>query len=192
MDEIKYCYNGKFKGNILIVGRTRSRKTTFVQSLGKKNLFGDVKTVYWISKISLSQEREEKIKKCLGDEEVNFHYPENLDDFNYLVEAFMQKKSEYVNNEIGEEMITDKLIVMDDVSGLADISDESANFLTVSRKYGVTCVYIFQTIYPSRQNWQMIMSQTQILIFFRALSIAVQLLELYPFLLTGIKILTYL
>ena len=155
-------------------------------------MFGDVKTVYWISKISLSQEREEKIKKCLGDEEVNFHYPENLDDFNYLVEAFMQKKSEYVNNEIGEEVITNKLIVMDDVSGLADISDESANFLTVSRKYGVTCVYIFQTIYPSRQNWQMIMSQTQILIFFRALSIAVQLLELYPFLLTGIKILTYL
>ena len=155
-------------------------------------MFGDVKTVYWISKISLSQEREEKIKKCLGDEEVNFHYPENLDDFNYLVEAFMQKKSEYVNNEIGEEMITDKPIVMDDVSGLADISDESANFLTVSRKYGVTCVYIFQTIYPSRQNWQMIMSQTQILIFFRALSIAVQLLELYPFLLTVIKILTYL
>ena len=29
-------------------------------------------------------------------------------------------------------MILDKLIVMDDVSGLADKSDEFANFLTVS------------------------------------------------------------
>ena len=114
------------------------RKDHLCTKFRKKKLFGDVKTIYWISKISLSQEREVKIKECLGDEEVNFHYPENLDDFNYLVEAFMQKKSEYVNNEIGEEMITDKLIVMDDVSGLADISDESANFLTVSRKYGVT------------------------------------------------------
>ena len=158
----------------------------------EKKLFGDVKTVYWISKISLSQEREEKIKECLGDEEVNFHYPENLDDFNYLVEAFMQKKSEYVNNEIGEEMITDKPIVMDDVSGLADISDESANFLTVSRKYGVTCVYIFQTIYPSRQNWQMIMSQTQIFNFFPGSIHSSSILELYPLLLTGMKILTYL
>ena len=63
-------------------------------------------------------------------------------------------------------MILDKLIVMDDVCGLADKSDEFANFLTVSRKYGLTCVYIFHTIYPSTQNWQMIMSQTQIFNFF--------------------------
>ena len=60
----------------------------------------------------------------------------------------------------------DKYIVMDDVSGLADRSDKFANFLTVSRKYGLTCVYIFHTIYPSRQNWQMINSQTQIFNFF--------------------------
>ena len=89
-------------------------------------------------------------------------------------------------------MTTDKLIVMDDVSGLADKSDEFANFLTISRKYGVTCVYFFHTIHPSRQNWQMIMLQTQIFNFFQVLSIAVQLLELYPFLLTDIKIPTYL
>ena len=63
-------------------------------------------------------------------------------------------------------MITDKLIVMDGISGLGDKSDEFANFLTVPRKYGVTCVYIFNTIYPSRQNWQMIMSQSQIFNFF--------------------------
>ena len=37
-------------------------------------------------------------------------------------------------------MILDKLIAMDGVSGLADKSDEFANFLTVSRKYGLTCV----------------------------------------------------
>ena len=63
-------------------------------------------------------------------------------------------------------MILDKLIVMDDVSGLTDESEEFANFLTVSRKYGLTCVYIFHTIYTSRQNWQMIISQRQIFDFF--------------------------
>ena len=63
-------------------------------------------------------------------------------------------------------MIFYKVIFMDDVSGLADKSDKFANFLTVSQKYELTCVYIFLTIYPSRQNWQMIMSQTQIFNFF--------------------------
>ena len=49
-------------------------------------------------------------------------------------------------------MILYKVIVMGGVSGLADKSDEFANFLTVSRKYGLMCVYIFLTIYLTRQN----------------------------------------
>ena len=62
-------------------------------------------------------------------------------------------------------MLLDKL-VMCDVSGLADKSDKIANFLTVSCKYGITCVYMSHTIYPTRHNWQMMMSQRKILIFF--------------------------
>ena len=58
MDEMKYSYDGKFEENILTVGRTRCGKTTFVQDLGKNKLFGDITTVYWILKISLSEERE--------------------------------------------------------------------------------------------------------------------------------------
>ena len=83
-----------------------------------------------------------------------------------MLELYRRRKAHYIENDIGENMILDKLIVMDDVSGLADISDEFANFLTFSRKYGLTCVYIFHTIYSTRQNWQMIMSQTKILNFF--------------------------
>ena len=63
-------------------------------------------------------------------------------------------------------MVLDKVIVMDDVSGLADRSNQFAIFLSVTRKYGLACVYIFHTIYPTRQNWQMIMSQTKIFNFF--------------------------
>ena len=37
-------------------------------------------------------------------------------------------------------MVLDRLIVMDDISGLADRSEELSNFLTVSQKYGLTCV----------------------------------------------------
>ena len=51
MDEIKYAFDGKFQGNILIVGRSGCGKTTFVQKLGKNELFGDISTVFWVSNI---------------------------------------------------------------------------------------------------------------------------------------------
>ena len=85
MNEIKYTFDGKFQGNILIVGRTGCGKTTFVQNLGKNEFFGDISTVFRVSKISLSEEREEKIKESFENQEVYFNYPENLDDFNYLI-----------------------------------------------------------------------------------------------------------
>ena len=85
MNEIKYTFDGKFQGNILIVGRTGCGKPTFVENLGKNELFWDISTVFRVSKISLSEEREEKIKESFENQEVYFNYPENLDDFNYLI-----------------------------------------------------------------------------------------------------------
>ena len=52
-DEIIYNYDGNFEGNILVVGRTECGKTTFAQNLGKSKLFGEIKEVIWLSKISL-------------------------------------------------------------------------------------------------------------------------------------------
>ena len=40
----------------------------------------------------------------------------------------MQIKAEYVNSERGEEMAITRLIAMDDISGLADKSDNFSNF----------------------------------------------------------------
>ena len=59
---------------------------------------------------------------------------------------------------MGENILLDRLVVMDDVSGLADNPQNFDNLLTVSRKFGFTCVYIFHTLYPTRNNWQMILS----------------------------------
>ena len=47
-------------------------------------------------------------------------------------------------------MVLDRLIVMNHVSGFADKSDVLANFLSVSRKFSLTCVYVFHTIYSTR------------------------------------------
>ena len=67
-----------------------------------------------------------------------------------------------VDNVMYEKNIFKKLIAMDDFSGLADRSNEFANFLTVARKFSFTCVYVFYTIYPYRFNWQIIILQTKI------------------------------
>ena len=127
-------------------------------------MFGDIKEVFWISKIELSRERETNIKECFVGQDVQFNYPNNLEDFDYLLEMGKWNKATYIENDLGEERLLDKLIVMDDVFGLADKSDDFANFLTVSLKYGITCIYIFDSIYRNRQNWQMVMSQTEIFI----------------------------
>ena len=65
---------------------------------------------------------------------------------------YQQIKANYNENYLGRNMTLDRIIVMDDVSALADGSEEFANFLTVSRKYRLTCVYIFHTLYPTRQH----------------------------------------
>ena len=163
----EYTYEGKFQGNILVVGRTGCGKTTFIQKMQKNRLFGDeITDVFWVSKIVLTQDRENFIRDSFEEQEVHFSYLHDLDDFNYLVGNFMQYKSDYVDSELGEQLAVTRLIIIDDVSGLADKSEEFSNFLTVSRKYGFSCLYVFHTIYPGRQSWEIIMSQTHIFSFF--------------------------
>ena len=83
-----------------------------------------------------------------------------MENFNDLLEIFKRKKSSFNENYLGENMILDRVIVMDNVSGLADRSEKFANFLSVSQN-------IFNTIYLIRQHWQMILSQTKIFDFFQ-------------------------
>ena len=130
-------------------------------------LFGSqINNVFLVPKIVLSEEREELTRESFADQEVHFSYPHDIDDFNYLIENFTREKLDYVDSKLGENLVVNKLIVMGDVSGLSDRSNKFSNFLAVSRKYGFSCLHIFHTIYPDRQNWEMIMSQTHILNFF--------------------------
>ena len=127
---------------------------TFIQKLGKNELFGSELTdVFWVPKIVVSNEREDLIRDSFVDQEVHFSYPHDLHDFNYLVENFTQDKSEYVDNKLGEKFFK-------------KFFKKSSNFLIVSRKYGFSCLYVFHTIYPGRQNWEMIISLTHIFNFF--------------------------
>ena len=92
MDGVNYSYDGKFEGNIFVVGRTGCWKTTFVENLGENKLFGDIKEVCWISKVEFSADRESNIRDCFKDQNVNSKYPNNVEDFNDLLEIYKQKK----------------------------------------------------------------------------------------------------
>ena len=150
IDETTCMDDGKFEGNIPIVERTGCDKTTFVQ----------VKTDYLVTlskyigyeKIELSRVREENIRDWFSDQVVNFTYPNNVDELNDLIETYTQKKSNYIENDLGENMFLNMFAVMDNVSGLSQKPEEFVNFLTVSQKHRPTCAYIFHTIYPTRQN----------------------------------------
>ena len=158
-----YTYSGKFSGNVLIVGRTEFGKMTFMQKLALHNFFVKLKNAQWISGISLTKKREAEIQTNFSCE-VEFYYPADEDEFDAILEELKLKArgdeetddNDYgtnVNNVFGENSILDRLIVFDDVSGLADNSKKFASFLTVVRKYNYNCVYIFHSIYPEKANW---------------------------------------
>ena len=120
-DGREYIYDGRFDGNILVVGRTGCGKTTFIQQLGKNQLFGtEITDVFWVSKIIFATERENAIRESFKNQDVYFNYPTDLHEFNYLLGNFTQEKSDYVDDDgeiVGENLKVNKLIVMDDVLG---------------------------------------------------------------------------
>ena len=174
-----YVYYGIFYGNILVVGRTGCGKTRFVQKLTVNSFFWDLVKVEWVSYVKLDKRREAEIQSCFSCE-LEFHYPKNKENFENLLQDFKIKSSKSGESSdtysaddngdgtYGENTKRDRLIVMNDVSGLADASQKCASFLTVARKFRYHCVYIFHAIHPEKGIWKTILSQTNILNIFPA------------------------
>ena len=151
-------YDGQFRGNILVVGRTGCGKTTFLEKLGLNNFFGNIIKTEWISGIDIDKKREAEIQSYFSNE-IEVHIVKEPDELDSLIETFKLRSHEEiidknnVNNSFGKNKKLDRLIVMDDVSGVADVSKNFANFLTVSRKFGYNCIYVFHVIVPASQIW---------------------------------------
>ena len=133
-------YDGQFYRNILVVGRTGCGKTTFPEKLGLNNFFGKIVKTEWISGIDIDQKREAKIQSYFSSE-TEIHVGKEQDELDSLIETFKLTSREEttennVNISFGENKKLDRIIIMDDVSGVVDISKKFANFLTVSRKFG--------------------------------------------------------
>ena len=87
-NEMNFSFDAKSEGNILVVERTGCGKTTFVQNLAKNKMFGEIKEVTWLSKISLSRKRKKTFRSYFIDEEIDFKYPNTVEDFDDFLEFF--------------------------------------------------------------------------------------------------------
>ena len=83
-----------------------------------------------------------------------------------MIEKFKLRTRDITSNEsnsvFGEKISMDRLIVTDQVSGIADNCKKFAEFLTVCRKYRYHSIYMFHIIMPESQIWKKIFSQTNI------------------------------
>ena len=126
----------------------------------------------------MKKERQ-KLKSCFSNE-TEIHIAKEPDELDSLIETLKLRTRDIVddnddvNSLFGKNKKIDCLIVMDDVSGIADISRKVAIFLTVLRKFGYHCSYVFHVIATS-QIWQKIISETNILNVFP--SIVVKILQ---------------
>ena len=106
----------------------------------------------------MSREREQNIRSCFNAP-VEFFYPQNVAEFNVIIENFQRKKKENDKDYIlGENNTFGRLTGMDDISGLAAKSNDLGSFLIVVQKFNFAFVYVFHTMYPSKLHWKMIIS----------------------------------
>ena len=103
---------------------------------------------------------------------VEFHYAQGIEDLKELIQTFKLRTEHLVEDGdttssiYGKNKIMNRLIVMDDVSGLADSYKEFADFLTITRKYCYHCIYVSHIIIRDKEIWKKIISQTNFLNIF--------------------------
>ena len=161
----KSIYNGQFRGNILVVGKTGYGKTYLLQKLGLNKCFDKLVKTEWVTGIEIDEQRESEIQSCFSNK-VEFHLATEPDEVVSLLEKFKLRSRDITNNEnnsiFRENFSIGCIFVMDDVSGIAENCQELAEILTVSRKYRYHCIYVFRIIAPESQIWKKILSQSNI------------------------------
>ena len=108
-----------------------------------------------ISGIDIDKKQEAEIQSYFRNE-TEVQVANEPDELDSLIETFKLRshediKDENVNNFFAENKKLNRLIVMDNVSGVADVSKKFGNFLTVSRKICYNYVYVFHVIVSASQ-----------------------------------------
>ena len=168
-------YYGKSSGNILVLGSSMAdRKTTFVQELACNSMFGKFEGIHWISQVGFPKQREVEKDSCI-EPKVEFYQPhdeydhkKNFTDLENLYTERVEKNkiAQSEGSGMGEHVERDSLIVLDDVSGLADKSPSFVTFMIGCRTFGYSLLYVFHETVQSSPRWKDILSQKQIFCVF--------------------------
>ena len=62
------------------------------KNLDKNKTFGEHKSVDWVSKINPPSKREDEIQSYFDDTKTDFHYHDDLSEFNIFIETFQQER----------------------------------------------------------------------------------------------------
>ena len=97
-----------------------------MQKLGLHNFFGNIIKTEWVSGIEISKTREAEMQSCFSNN-VEFHPVPDSHSLKSLIETFKLRTQGLAEDDVnvndfvyGEKKIMDHLIVMVDVSGMAD------------------------------------------------------------------------
>ena len=163
------------------------------------SMFGKLEGAHWISAVKLSKKRETEIDSCF-EPKVEFYYPESeyelkktFEDLENLYREKLEKKSVVPGTKgsgEGEYIERDNLIVLDDVTGLADKSHSFIRFLTYCHKFGYSVLYIFHEPALSSPRLKDILSQTQIFCIFSS-AVDLVLNHLVKFMMSGTNTVGY-
>ena len=104
---------------------------------------------------------------CFENTPISFSYLTNIEKFDVLIQNSQWKTKEdyddeFKNEDILGERKVDKLIVMDNVLGLADKPNDFGSFFNRLQKIWIYAIFLFHILYLSNVNWQAIISQTKI------------------------------
>lgn len=80
----KFTYEGKFEGDILVVGRLTVAKP---QKLAVNNSFRKLEKAEWVSQTRSPKQREAQIQLCYS-----CHYPKNTEELDHLLEELKKDR----------------------------------------------------------------------------------------------------
>ena len=146
----------------MVLGSSASGKTILVQEMASNSMFGKLEGAHLVSTVKLSKARVAEINSCF-EPKIEFYNPQ--DDYDHkktfldlesLYRKNLEKKKIVVENSgngKGGYLERDNLIVLDEVTGLADRSHSFVKFWTKCRKFGYSVLYIFHKPALSSPQW---------------------------------------
>ena len=91
-------YDGQFRGNILVLGRTDSGKTYYIQQLALNGILGTIEKTHWVSGVAISDGRKAQIQSCFSNE-IEFYDVNSYEDLNELIDYFKE-----INEDVDEHI----------------------------------------------------------------------------------------